>query len=123
METTSKTTKALQIIMSVVAVLYILGMAMSFLFDDLSLSKPIDYLSFRFIIFPLLLLLFLVGFLVSWKSEFLAGFIFLIWSAILIYGTFVYTEIMQLGPWIIFGLPILLQGVFYMKNHYKFRHN
>ena len=90
-------------------------------FSEIFRGEQVDYFSFPFIIFPLLLLLFWVGFLVSWKRELLAGYIFLIWCAILLFGTFTYSEISRLGPWVVFGLPILLQGIFYIINHYKYR--
>ena len=90
-------------------------------FSELLVGDPVNYFSFPFIIFPLLLFIFLVGFILSWKRELLAGYVFLFWFAILLFGTFAYSEIMQLGPWVVFGLPILLQGIFYSKNHYKFR--
>ena len=84
--------------------------------SELFAGDPVDYISFPYIIFPLLLLIFLVGFLLSWTRELLAGYIFLLWSAILLFGTFAYPEIMKLGPWVVFGLPILLQGIFYIKK-------
>jgi hypothetical protein len=89
--------------------------------SELSVGKPVNYFSFPFIIYPLLLLIFLVGFILSWKRESLAGIIFLFWCAILIYANIAYSEIGHLGPWALFGLPILLQGIFYVKNHYQFR--
>jgi len=89
-------------------------------FSELLVGDPVNYFSFPFIIFPLLLFIFLVGFILSWKRELLAGYVFLFWFAILLFGTFAYSEIMRLGPWVVFGLPILLQGIFYIKNHYKF---
>jgi hypothetical protein len=91
-------------------------------FSELLVGKSADYLSFPCIIYPLLLLIFLVGFLLSWKRELLAGYIFLLWCAILIYANVAYSEISHLGPWALYGLPILLQGIFYLKNHYKFRY-
>ncbi len=92
-------------------------------FSELFHGDPVDYLSFPYIIYPLLLLIFWGGFLLSWKRESLAGFIFLFWCAVLIYANVAYSEIGHLGPWVIFGLPILLQGIFYIINHYKFRSN
>lgn len=92
-------------------------------FSELFHGEAVDYLSFPFILFPLLLLIFVVGFLLSWKREILSGYLFLFWSAILIFGTFAYTEIMQLGLWVVFGLPILLQGMFYIKTHNEFKPN
>ncbi len=88
--------------------------------SELFAGEGVNFFSFPFIIFPLLLLIFVVGFLLSWKREIIAGYIFLVWCAILIFGTFAYSEIMRLGPWIVFGIPILLQGVFYLENHKKF---
>lgn len=90
-------------------------------FSELTVGEPVNYLSFPFIIYPLLLLIFCVGFLVSWKWEFVAGYIFLFWFVILIVANVTYSEILKLGPWAAFGLPILLQGIFYIKNHKKFR--
>jgi len=84
-------------------------------------GEPVDYLSYPYIIYPMMLLIFLVGFILSWKWEYLAGYIFLGWFAILITANFVYSEISTLGGWIFFGLPILLQGIFYIANHFKLR--
>ena len=83
-------------------------------FSELSVGESV-------IIYPLLLLIFLIGFLFSWKKEIFAGYVFLFWFAILIYSNIAYSEILHLGPWAAFGIPILLQGIFYIKNHNKFR--
>lgn len=88
--------------------------------SELHHGETVDYFSSPFIIYPLLLLIFLVGFVLSWKREFIAGFIFLFWYGILIYSNIPYSEIDR-WEWAAFGLPILLQGIFYIKNHYKFR--
>jgi hypothetical protein len=90
-------------------------------FSELSVGEPVNYFSFPYIIYPLLLLIFWVGFLLSWKWEFVAGYIFLFWFAILIVANVAFSEILHLGPWAAFGIPILLQGIFYIKNHNKFR--
>lgn len=90
-------------------------------FSELSVGEPVNYLSFPFIIYPLLLLIFLIGFLFSWKKEIFAGYVFLFLFAILIFSNIAFSEILHLGPWAAFGIPILLQGIFYLKNHNKFR--
>ena len=90
-------------------------------FSELSVGEPVNYLSFPFIIYPLLFLIFLIGFLLSWIKEFIAGYIFLFWFAILIVANVAFSEIFHLGPWAAFGLPVLLQGIFYIKNHKRFR--
>jgi len=89
--------------------------------SELTNGKTVDYFNIPFIIFPLLLLLFLLGFALSWRREFLAGIIFLIWYLIILSGTIAYFEFRNSGPWIIFGIPILLQGSFYIKNNLSFR--
>jgi hypothetical protein len=84
--------------------------------SELFAGEGVNFFNFPFIIYPMMLLIFLVGFLLSWKREFLAGFIFLFWFAISLSATLAYSEISRLGPWVIFGLPILLQGIFYIKK-------
>ena len=90
-------------------------------FSDLSVGESVHYFSLPFILFPLLLIVFIGGFALSWKSEFYAGFIFLFWYAILIFGAIAYSEFFSSGPWIMFGIPILLQGIFYLNQHYRYR--
>ena len=92
-----------------------------YVLSELHHGEPVDYFSFPFIIFPLLLLIFLVGFVLSWKREFIAGFIFLFWFAILVFANVTYSEILDFEGESLFGLAILLQGIFYIKNHRKFR--
>ena len=90
-------------------------------FSEPLVGEPVDYLSYPYIIYPMMLLVFFVGFIISWKWEYHAGYIYLFWVAILIVANVVYSEISTLGGWIFFGVPILLQGIFYIINHYKFR--
>jgi len=92
-----------------------------YVLSELHHGEPVDYFSFPFIIYPLLLLIFLVGFVLSWKREFIAGFIFLFWFAILVFANVAYSEILDFEGESLFGLSILLQGLFYIKNHRKFR--
>lgn len=89
--------------------------------SELSSGKPPDYLSIPFILFPLMLLIFYTGFALAWNSEFYAGIIFLLWCAVMLFGAINYPEFRNSGPWILFGLPILLQGLFYIKNHFQYK--
>ena len=90
-------------------------------FSGLSAGESVHYFSLPFILFPLLLIVFIGGFALSWKSEFYSGFIFLFWYAILLFGTIAYSEFFSSGPWIMFGIPILLQGIFYLNQHYQYK--
>jgi hypothetical protein len=89
--------------------------------SEIFAGEAVDYFTLPVILFSLMLPVFLLGFALSWKKEFPAGFIFLFWYAILIYGNIAYSEMRDSGPWIIFGIPVLLQGLFYIKNHYSFK--
>ena len=80
-------------------------------------DKPYDYFSLPFILFPILFLVFNIGFAFSWKRELQAGLIFVLWYVILFAGSVGYFELRDSGPWIMFGVPILLQGLFYIKNY------
>jgi len=90
-------------------------------FSELVKGKPYDYFSLPFILFPLLLLVFLAGFALAWKRELLAGILFLLWSAIMIAGSVTYFDFGDSGPWLLFGLPVLLQGVLYLNQHFQYR--
>lgn len=89
--------------------------------SELASGKSFAYLSLPFLLLPLLLLTFIAGFLLSWKNELYAGLIFLLWYVVIIFGNVAYAEFLDSGPWIIFGVPILLHGIFYIKNHFKFK--
>jgi len=107
---------ALRVLLVNYAVLYTIVVI-----SEITAGKHVDYFSMPFILFPVLLLVFLLGFASSWKREFQAGLIFLFWYAILIYGTVSYSEFRNSGPWIGFGIVILLQGIFYIKNYLSFK--
>ncbi len=85
--------------------------------SELYSGKHTDYFSLPFILLPILFLLFIIGFAFSWKCDFVAGLIFVLWYAILIVGSVGYFELRDSGPWIMFGIPLLLQGLFYIKNN------
>ena len=85
--------------------------------SELTANLHRDYFSLPYVILPLLLLVFILGFAVSWRREFIAGIIFVFWSAFLIVAFIHYSELLHSGPWLLFVIPILLQALFYFKNH------
>ena len=89
--------------------------------SELTTALHRDYFSTPFIIFLLLLLVFILGFALSWKRELIAGIIFLLWSTFLIAGLIYSSELFTSGPWLLFVIPILLQGLFYIRNHLMYR--
>lgn len=80
-----------------------------------------DYFSLPFVLFPILFIVFIAGFILSWKRDLLAGIIFIIWYGIIIFGSVTYFDFFNEGPWVLIGLPILLQGLFYIINHFRFK--
>ena len=82
--------------------------------DDLVLW---DYTSFLGLILLFLLVLFGVGALISKRSMLMAGMIFIVWYILVLFLNFSYPEFANSGPWFIFGLVILIQGIFYMVLH------
>lgn len=94
------------------AVLYLLYIISDQLYHD-----AIDLLSLPGIILPILLGIFVIGFILSWKNELHSGMFFLMWYGLVLYGSFRYGEIMARGPHIQFGIVILIQGIFYIIYH------
>lgn len=109
----SKANKTLLIITSVYALLYLAGMLASIFKGDLSLSKPIDN---YFLVF---FIIFLAGFLFSWKHKKIAGIIFLVWNA----GVWILDFYVGRGPdsgmRIFLALPVLFIGCFFLLEWFK----
>jgi hypothetical protein len=84
--------------------------------SELFSEKTYDYFSLPFILFPLMLLVFLIGFVFSWEYELQAGFIFLLWYAILLTGSVIYFEFRDSGPWIRFEMNLLQAGSFWVDD-------
>lgn len=84
-----------------------------------------EFYSMPFVLFPVIFLIFILGFAFSWKRELYAGIIFLSWYAILFLISAIWVELDNSGPWNLFGIPVLLHGLFYIKNYlwYKTRLN
>ena len=80
-----------------------------------------DYLSAPGLILLISLIIFMIGFVYSWKRELIAGILFLIWYILIVFTSFSYLEFSSSGPWFISGLVIFIQGVFYLLNFYKHR--
>ncbi|MGD9931072.1 MAG: hypothetical protein AB7U05_13720 [Mangrovibacterium sp.] len=92
-----------------------------YMYQDLVFSAPLNLWAFPGLVFPVLLAIFLMGFALSWKSEVLAGIFFILWYLIALAVSVGYTDIFNRGPMIMVGLTLLMQGIFYIRNHYKFK--
>lgn len=65
-------------------------------------------------------ILFFVAFIVSWKSELITGILLIVWYIIV--GVLVQQSpvFANSGPWEYLGLPIMVQGIFYVIYSFKF---
>lgn len=106
----------LQLFLFNYVLLYILVVA-----SDITGNKHIDYMSLPYILFPILLVLFMAGFAFSFRNKKIAGFIMMLWYAIVVLGTSVYSDFSNTGPWFVFGIPVLLHGILYLVYHSEFR--
>ncbi len=85
------------------------------------LRDPLNYSSFPFILFPVLAALFYSGFIVSWFNELVAGILLCLWYVVVVIGSVAYFDFSDSGPWFLFGLTILFQGLSYINNYRTYR--
>jgi len=90
-----------------------------YVIQDIIYSAAIDFMTLPGIILPVLLGLFVTGFILSWDHELYAGFFLLAWYGLALFGTFNYFEISNRGPHILFGIAILIHGILYATNPYN----
>ena len=98
------------------AVLYFI-----YLVSDIIFWEAIDFLSIPGIILPLLLGLFITGFILSGKHEFYAGVFFLLWYSIVLFGQLRYEEILHRGPYMLLGVTIFFHGIFYLYYYFRIK--
>lgn len=84
--------------------------------DELAITNyttiPGSILIFEFI-------LFIIGYILSWRNEIKASIIFILWYLILLYLSFQFPEFSKTGPSALFGFVIIIQSIFYISNHFK----
>lgn len=77
------------------------------------------YLEQPYLIFSLLLLVFLISFIFSWKKELFAGILLIIWYLIVIISSYTSSEIYNESPSFVMGLTLLIQGILFIKYDTK----
>jgi hypothetical protein len=92
-----------------------------YIVSDVLYSPSIDLLSMPGILLPILLCLFIVGFILTWEHELYAGVFFLLWYFLVLYGSFKYVEIMSRGPHMQFGIVIFLHGTLYLFYYFRIK--
>ncbi|MCU0461425.1 MAG: hypothetical protein MUF36_05345 [Bacteroidales bacterium] len=98
------------------AVLYFIYMLADIIFSD-----AIDFLTMPGIMLPLLLGLFVMGFILSWKNEHYAGIFFLLWYFLALFSQIEYGEIRDRGPYILIGITIFIHGILYLVYYYRIK--
>jgi len=88
---------------------------------ELTKSSPLDYSMAPGTIILGAMALFIIGFYTSWKSELVAGLVFILWYAVIIFTTFQYFEFANRGPSGLFGISILIQGFLYIYYYFKLK--
>ena len=105
---------ALQLLITTYTILYILV-----IIDEITGHLEIDFYSSAGIILIALFLIYSAGFILSWKKELIAGVIFIFWYVGVIYIFTTNFVIGDSGPWIVAGIVIFLQGIFYLIYWFK----
>ncbi len=107
-----KSTKPIQYLTLVYAILYIL-----FLFTgDFPGAYP--SLNTEGVVVYLLFVLFIIGFSISWYNKIITGIIILLWYiGMLTFELFIVEKDGGFG--IVFGIPLLVLGIFFIKSGYK----
>ena len=92
-----------------------------YMISDMIFWAAINLLAIPGIILPILLGLFITGFILSWKHELFAGIFFLLWYILVIFGQFRYNEILHRGPYILLGITIFIHGILYLYYHFRIK--
>ncbi len=98
------------------SVLLINYLALYFIYmiSDIIFWDAIDFLSVPGIFLPVLLGLFITGFILSWKYEFYAGIFFIIWYFLVVFSQLRYEEILHRGPYMLLGITLFIHGILYL---------
>lgn len=92
-----------------------------YMISDIIFWAAIDFLSIPGIILPLLLGLFITGFILSWKHELYAGIFFLLWYILVLFGQLRYGEILHRGPYMMLGIVIFIHGILYIYYYFRIK--
>lgn len=63
--------------------------------------------------------LFVAALIMSWKSERIAGALLIVWFAVLLASALVFPVFLKSGPYVFFGVVLLVQGILYLVYPFK----
>lgn len=78
-----------------------------------------DYNTMESIILVVLFLVFSASYFSIYKSRLVSGTLLILWYVLLIYLGLTSFKFANSGPWNVFSLPILVQGILYIILHFK----
>lgn len=104
-----------RIALRLLATIYTLLYA-SVVIHDVIKNPGIDFFSAKAIIAFSLFLIYCIGFIYSWKKEYVAGTIFILWycGVLIFFSAFPVSWIK--GPWNMAGVVVLIQGILYLSK-------
>jgi len=92
-----------------------------YLISDILFLATIDFLSIPGMFLPVLLGLYVTGFILSWKYELYAGIFFIIWYFLVVFSQLQYSEILHRGPYMILGITIFIHGILYLYYYFRIK--
>lgn len=92
-----------------------------YMISDIIFWAAIDFLSVPGILLPVLLGLFITGFILSWEYELYAGIFFLLWYFLVLFSQLRYGEILYRGPYMMLGITVFIHGIFYLYYHFRIK--
>jgi hypothetical protein len=107
-------------ILSLLLVCY-LAYYLLFVVSEMIFWPAIDFMSLPGIILPLLMGIFVTGFIISWKNEAAAGILFILWYIITVTGQLVYPVLLNRGAYLFIGIVIFTHGILYLVYHFRIK--
>ncbi len=92
-----------------------------FMVSEMIFWPAIDLLTMPGVRLPLLLVIFLTGFILSWQNEAAAGVCFILWYIITLAGQIVYPELLHRGAYQFIGIVIFVHGILYLAYHFRIK--
>lgn len=86
--------------------------------DDPTVLNDWNYNTKEIFLLIALLILFVTSSLSAFKSVLISGILLVLWYILLLYLKSISYEFADSGPWLLFSLPILIQGVLYIYLYY-----
>lgn len=85
-----------------------------YMISDIIFWAAIDLLAVPGIFLPVLLGLFVTGFILSRNYELYAGIFFIFWYFLVVFSQLAYEEILHRGPYLLLGITVFIHGILYL---------